>query len=139
MNDPLSRNTFLRLAGGAAVLLLTKTFARSAENEVTRDMILRRSGRRALRRGVRCWSDPRSTGGVPDHAQPADGDHRRGRASPEDLPGQRLDARRHPHRPSGRARTGEVGALATTVAAMTARERRLIRGLRTPGSQYSAT
>ena len=40
MSDPLSRNTFLRLAGGAAMLLLTKTFARSAENEVTRDMIL---------------------------------------------------------------------------------------------------
>src|SRR5215475_1521702 len=40
MSDSLSRNTFLRLAGGAAILLLTKTFARSAENEVTRDMIL---------------------------------------------------------------------------------------------------
>ncbi len=40
MNDSLSRSTFLRLAGGAAMLLLTKTFARSAENEVTRDMIL---------------------------------------------------------------------------------------------------
>jgi len=40
MSDPLSRNTFLRLAGGAAMLLLTKTFARSAEKEVTRDMIL---------------------------------------------------------------------------------------------------
>ena len=40
MTDTLSRNTFLRLAGGAATLLLTKTFARSAENEVTRDMIL---------------------------------------------------------------------------------------------------
>ena len=40
MNDSVSRNTFLRLAGGAAVLLLTKTFARSAGNEVTRDMIL---------------------------------------------------------------------------------------------------
>jgi protein-disulfide isomerase len=39
MNDSLSRSTFLRLAGGAAMLLLTKTFARSAENEVTRDMI----------------------------------------------------------------------------------------------------
>jgi len=39
MNDALSRNTFLRLAGGATMLLLTKTFARSAENEVTRDMI----------------------------------------------------------------------------------------------------
>jgi protein-disulfide isomerase len=40
MNDSLSRSTFLRLAGGATMLLLTKTFARSAENEVTRDMIL---------------------------------------------------------------------------------------------------
>ena len=40
MTDTLSRNTFLRLAGGAATLLFTKTFARSAENEVTRDMIL---------------------------------------------------------------------------------------------------
>jgi protein-disulfide isomerase len=40
MSNSLSRNTFLRLAGGAAILLLTKTFARSAENEVTRDMIL---------------------------------------------------------------------------------------------------
>jgi len=40
MTNTLSRNTFLRLASGAAALLLTKTFARSAENEVTRDMIL---------------------------------------------------------------------------------------------------
>jgi protein-disulfide isomerase len=40
MTDVLSRNTFLRLAGGAATLLLIKTFARSAENEVSRDMIL---------------------------------------------------------------------------------------------------
>ncbi len=40
MSNSLSRSTFLRLASGAAVLLLTKTFARSAENEVTRDMIL---------------------------------------------------------------------------------------------------
>lgn len=40
MKDTLSRATFLRLAGGAAMLLFTKTFARSAENEVTRDMIL---------------------------------------------------------------------------------------------------
>lgn len=40
MNNSLSRSTFLRLAGGATMLLLTKTFARSAENEVTRDMIL---------------------------------------------------------------------------------------------------
>jgi len=40
MSDSLSRNTFLRLAGGAAMLLLTKTFARSAENEVTSEMIL---------------------------------------------------------------------------------------------------
>jgi protein-disulfide isomerase len=52
MNDPLSRNTFLRLASGAALLLLTKTLARSAENEVTRDMIL---------------ADPEApTGGNPD-------------------------------------------------------------------------
>jgi protein-disulfide isomerase len=36
----LTRATFLRLAGGMALLPLTKTFARSAENEVTRDMIL---------------------------------------------------------------------------------------------------
>lgn len=40
MTDSISRTTFLRLAGGAAMLLVTKTFARSAENEVTRDMIL---------------------------------------------------------------------------------------------------
>ena len=40
MNDHLSRSTFLRLAGGAAALLLTRTAARSAENQVTREMIL---------------------------------------------------------------------------------------------------
>lgn len=40
MNEPLSRSTFLRLAGGAAALLLTKTVARSAENEITSKMIL---------------------------------------------------------------------------------------------------
>jgi protein-disulfide isomerase len=40
MNEPLSRSTFLRLAGGAAALLLTKTVARSAENEITSEMIL---------------------------------------------------------------------------------------------------
>lgn len=40
MTDPLSRATFLRLTGGFVALLLTKTFARSAETEVTRDMIL---------------------------------------------------------------------------------------------------
>jgi protein-disulfide isomerase len=40
MTDSLTRATFLRLAAGMAGLLLTKTFARSAENEVTRDMIL---------------------------------------------------------------------------------------------------
>lgn len=40
MNEPLSRSTFLRLAAGAAVLLLTKTIARSAENEITKEMIL---------------------------------------------------------------------------------------------------
>jgi protein-disulfide isomerase len=40
MSDSLSRKTFLRLAGASAVLLLTKTLAHSAENEVTRDMIL---------------------------------------------------------------------------------------------------
>lgn len=39
MKDFVSRSTFLRLAGGAAALF-TKTFARGAENEVTRDMIL---------------------------------------------------------------------------------------------------
>ncbi len=40
MNEPLSRSTFLRLAGGAAALLLTKTVARGAENEITSEMIL---------------------------------------------------------------------------------------------------
>ena len=40
MNEPLSRSTVLRLAAGAAALLLTKTVARSAENEVTSEMIL---------------------------------------------------------------------------------------------------
>src|SRR5512138_3845273 len=40
MNDLLSRSTFLRLAAGATALLLTKTIARSAENEITREMIL---------------------------------------------------------------------------------------------------
>lgn len=40
MNDHLSRSTFLRLAGGAAALLLAGPVARSAENEVTREMIV---------------------------------------------------------------------------------------------------
>jgi len=40
MNEPLSRATFLRLAGGLAALLLTKSIARSAENEFTTEMIL---------------------------------------------------------------------------------------------------
>ena len=39
MSKAVSRSTFLRLAGTAA-LLLTKTFARSAENEITSEMIL---------------------------------------------------------------------------------------------------
>jgi protein-disulfide isomerase len=40
MNESVSRSTFLRLAGGAAALLLTRTVARTAENEITREMIL---------------------------------------------------------------------------------------------------
>jgi protein-disulfide isomerase len=40
MNEAVSRSTFLRLAGGAVALLLTKTVARSAENEITSEMIL---------------------------------------------------------------------------------------------------
>jgi protein-disulfide isomerase len=39
MNKVVSRSTFLRLAGAAA-LLLTKTLAHSAENEITSEMIL---------------------------------------------------------------------------------------------------
>lgn len=40
MNEPISRSTFLRLAGGGAALLLTKTVARSDGNDITSEMIL---------------------------------------------------------------------------------------------------
>lgn len=40
MNRPLSRSTFLRLAGGATALLLTGRIARSAANEATRETLL---------------------------------------------------------------------------------------------------
>lgn len=40
MNESVSRSTLLRLAGAAAALLLTKSVAPSAENEVTSEMIL---------------------------------------------------------------------------------------------------
>ena len=40
MNEPLSRSSFLRLAGGFATLLLTMQIARSTENKITSEMIL---------------------------------------------------------------------------------------------------
>jgi protein-disulfide isomerase len=39
MNDPLSRSTFLRLLGGTAALVFANSFARSAGNDVTNEMI----------------------------------------------------------------------------------------------------